>query len=245
MLPSLILAYLGLRSLKQEEQWQRQLVLGGLKVTLANAAHTIEEDVHRAVVQAFDSLTSETSLPVSVTPRQLHKFLAEHPLVEEVLVLDDRGRLLFPRTFRIQKPPAGVHTVISSPALRQQLIRGEEIEARGKYQDAIVEFTAGLNRCASTPERLAFLVRIARCRQKAGNLIGAEEAYRHVLTEDANRFLGEELPYGIVASLQLGQIQDQRGQSAEAFDILAQVYGAMVADFNRFERRQFQYYVTR
>jgi signal transduction histidine kinase len=245
MLPSLILAYLGLRYANQEEQWQKQLVLGGLKVTLANAAHKIEEDVHRAVLQVFDSLTSETSLPVSIAPQQLHKFLPEHALVEEVFVLDTRGRLLFPRTFRLQKAPAEVHTLTSSPVLRQQLIRGEEIEARGKYNDAIVEFTKGLNDCTSSQERLAFLVRIARCRHKAGDLVGAQQAYRRVLADDANQFLGEEVPYPVVASLQLAQIRGQRGEPAEAFDILARLYGNMVFEFHRFKQRQFEYYLAR
>lgn len=245
MLPSLILAYLGLRSLKQEEQWQEQLVLRGLKLTLAGTAQKVEADVDRTILQLLDSLTSETTLRVSSLPERLRKFILIHPLVEDVFVLDVGKRLLFPRTFRTQRPASSILDAGSSAPIRQRLIRGEEIEARGEFADAIDEFTAALNEYTSPRERLAILVRIARCRHKSGDLAGAQQDYRRVLAEDAHQFLGEELPYQIMASFQLAQILGQRGQPAQAFGSLARLYRNMLTEFQRFERSQFEFYLTK
>lgn len=243
MLPSLIMAYLGLRYIKQEEQWQEQLVVSNLKVTLSNAVHKIEEDVHQAVLQVFDSLTYETSLPTSIVPQQLHKFLTEHTFFKELFVMDNKGRLLFPRSFRLQK--ASGQIVMSSTLNKQRLIRGEESEARGKYNDAIDEYQTGLGDCTYTQEKLAFRIRIARCRYKTGDLAGAQHNYQLVLDEDANQFLGEELPYQFIASFQLAQIFDQLGQHSKAFHIIAQLYSNMLAEFQRFEQKQFNYYLSK
>jgi signal transduction histidine kinase/tetratricopeptide (TPR) repeat protein len=244
MLPSLIQVYLGLRYIKQEEQRQEQLVLRGLKVTLDGAAQKVEEDIHRALLQIFDSLTAKIYLPEAISAYQLHQFLSEHTLMEEVFVLDNKGRLLFPRTFRAQKESGTVQSVMSA-VTRPWLIRGEESEARGKYDDAVDKYTTGLDACTFTRARLAFLVRIARCRLKTGDLTGANQTYRRVLAEDKDQFFGEEVPYQFVASFQLAQILEKTGQPGEAFDILARLYRNMLNEFQLFAQNQFMYYLSK
>ncbi|MCJ7820083.1 MAG: tetratricopeptide repeat-containing sensor histidine kinase, partial [Bacteroidales bacterium] len=170
--------------------------------------------------------------------------MSENSLLEEVFVMDNKGRLLFPRSFSTQKEPAEVQSLLS-PVAGQRLIRGEESEARGKYDDAISSYTSGFNECTITRDKLAFLIRIARCRFKAGDLAGATQTYRRVLLEDADRFYGEEVPYQFIASIQLAQILDRNGQQEEAFDVLARLYGKMLTGFQRFEQNQFMYYLTK
>ncbi|TFH47635.1 MAG: HAMP domain-containing histidine kinase, partial [Bacteroidia bacterium] len=243
MLPSLIQAYLGLRYVRQEGQRQEQLVLQGLKGSLADAARKIEEDVPQLLLQTFDSLIVETSVSATVSPDKIHRFVSQNSLLEEVFVMDNKGGLLFPRSFSTQKKPAELQSLLS-PVAGQRLIHGEEYEARGKYDDAISNYTSGFNECKITRDKLAFLIRIARCRFKAGDLAGATQTYRRVLLEDADRFYGEEVPYQFIASIQLAQILDKNGQQKEAFDVLARLYGKMLAGFQRFEQNQFMYYLT-
>ena len=244
MLPSLFLAYLGLRYVRQEGQRQEQLMLQSLKGSLADAARKIEEDISQTLLQTFDSLIAETSVSATVSPDRIHRFVSENSLLEEVFVMDNKGRLLFPRSFSIQKKPAELQSLLS-PVAGQRLISGEESEARGKYDDAISNYTSGFKECTFAHEKLAFLIRIARCRLKAGDLVGAIQTYRRALVEDADRFYGEEVPYQFIASIQLAQILDRTGQQKEAFDVLARLYGKMLAGFHRFEQNQFMYYLTK
>ncbi|MBE0678138.1 MAG: hypothetical protein IH592_05185, partial [Bacteroidales bacterium] len=244
MLPSLFLAYLGLRYVRQEGQRQEQLMLQSLKGSLADATRKTETNIQQIVVQVFDSLMAETSVSATVSPDKLHRFVSENSLLEEVFVMDNKGRLLFPRSFSTQKEPAEVQSLLS-PVVGQRLIRGEESEARGKYDDAISSYTSGFNECTITRDKLAFLIRIARCRFKAGDLAGATQTYRRVLLEDADRFYGEEVPYQFIASIQLAQILDRNGQQEEAFDVLARLYGKMLDGFQRFEQNQFMYYLIK
>jgi signal transduction histidine kinase len=240
MLPSLIQAYLGLRYVKQEEQRQEQLVMNGLKGTLAAAARRTEECVHLSVLRALDSLRILTSLPEAAHAHKLQQIAKGNPLLDEVIILDCFGKLRYPRTFCVQKMPGLFQPVL--PAARLSLVRGEEYEARGRHQDAIDEYSKGLAGCVSTSERHAFLIRIARCRQKTGDIAGAEKAYKLILEEAQIQFNGEGIPYPIISSLQLASILDKDGRYIEAFSILTGLYQNMLDQFQQFSEKQFLFY---
>jgi two-component system phosphate regulon sensor histidine kinase PhoR len=241
-LPSLIMAYLGLRYIRQEEQWQEQLVVNNLKVTLLSAKDKIEKLIDDTVIQILDSLSYHTSLPNIILPIRLHSYLSKNPFLDEIFILDNNGRLLFPRNFLRYKPTGKI--IFSSEQLEQKLILGEESEARENYIDAIGEYSAGFIICSSTHEKLAFLIRIARCYFKMGNLDEAEKKYRQVIMDDANRFFSEELPYQFIASLQLAKIYNRQDQHQKAFGILLQLYSNMLNEIQRFEQKQFKYYIS-
>ena len=243
MLPSLILAYLGLRYIKQEQQRQEQLMMQGLKSTLAGFARETESLINRNLVRKFDSLIANTSILTSVSPSEIYHFLDENPVLEEVFVLGKNGAILFPRTFRIQKEPEQNLPSLSAAA-RALLISGEEAEVKGKFDNAIADYESGLDKCQYPGERLAFLVRIARCQNKNGDLKEAIRTYRKVLTEDNDRFYGEGVPYQFIASLQLARIFDNAKQPVEAFNVLVHLYEKMISDFNRFDKQQFMYYLN-
>lgn len=243
MLPSLILAYMGLRYIKQEQQRQEQLLLQGLKSTLAGFARETEALIHQNLLQEFDLLIGGTSIFNSISPAKINHFLSENPLLEEVFVLDKNGILLFPRSFRIQKEPEQNLPSLSTAA-REWLISGEESEVLGKYVDAISNYTLGSNNCQYQQEKLAFLIRIARCHLKAGDLAEATYTYRKVLTDDKDRFYGEGVPYQFIATLQLTKIFDEMRQPDEAFNVVVRLYEKMISDFQKFDKQQFMYYLT-
>ena len=245
MLPSLILAYLGLRYIRQEEQWQGQLVVQNLEVALSNAARTVDEELRLHVREAFVSLTSHTALPTLINPLQLHTFSRDHALVEEVLLLDQQGGLLFPRSYRSQSRPVTDGTALGSPTLTEHLVRGEEFEARGNYREALEEFEEGLVRSKTGKTRLAFRIRIARCLYATGSLDAAQDAYRQVVVEDGNHFWGEALPYRLIARFRLAEISKQQGKPEEECEYLLELYGEIVRHFDRFEQPQYEYHLAR
>jgi signal transduction histidine kinase len=243
MLPSIVQAYLGLRYVKQEQQRQEQLILRGMKSTLSITAKKIEENVEMAISHAFDSLISETSLSSNISPFELNRFLSGQKLLKKIFVIDHKGQLLYPRTFLPQNEKGTVYPVISDKS-RPQLISGEEYEAQGNYNEALSKYSKGLDESKYTREKMAFLVRIARCYFKTGQLMKAEKTYRRVLTEDNNRFYGEEIPYQLVATFQLVRILDEKERSDEAFDILVDLYENMLQFFQHFTETQFLYYLA-
>lgn len=244
MLPSLILAYLGLTYLRQVQERQEQLVVQGLKSTLGSMARKIETETHATVLHNFDSIIVIASGSDAGMPWKIHRLVSENPLFDEVFVIDRRGSLIYPRSFPKNKERVTIQSILA-PATLQYLTRGEEAEANGNIEDAVNNYTEGIKECISQRERLAFMIRIGRCYNKTGETDRAIETYHSVIYEDADTFVGEEVPYQFVASLQLASILEKAGNYKEAFNALAQLYGKMLNGFNRFDRQQFLYYLDR
>jgi signal transduction histidine kinase len=244
MLPSLILSSLGLRYIRQEEQRQEQILLRGLQGTLAGIARKTEEDLLDTITQSFESLFAETHIIEGIEPIRIYHYLAVHSLIDQVFVMDQKGQLLFPRSFRDQTGTKDILRELPK-VTGQWIIRGEESEAQGNYEEAINYFKSGLNDSKTAKGKLALLIRIARCQVKAGNTDGAIQTYRKVLIEDADRFMGEDVPYQIIATFQLARILDNQGNQKETFDLLFSLYGRMLDGFQRFGQQQYQYYLAR
>lgn len=244
MFPCLILAYLGLTYIKQLQIKQEQLVVQGLKSTLGTIAEKIEAEIHSDLLNTLDSINVIASASDAAMPWRLHAFLSENLLLNELFVIDRRGTILYPRTFPNRKPLLTIQSVMS-PAAGQWLTRGEEAEAEGNFDKAIIYYTNGIEEYATTQERLAFMIRIARCCNKSGETDRAIQTYRRVINDDANRFLGEEVPYQFVAALQLANILAKTGNRPEAFFVLSSLYGKMLNEFNHFDQNQFTYYLGR
>ena len=241
MLPSLIQAYLGLRYLKQEEQRQEQLVLRSLRVTLADAARQMEEDIHDSLVEVFDSLYTAASASDPFSAESVHQFIADNQVLNNVFILDIKGNLLYPRTFRENLRQSGSGLNLPERA-RTLLVKGEESEARGEYEGAIRNYETGLNMTATTQSRLMFLVRIARCQLKNNAIREAIDTYQQVIREDSHYFYGEEIPFQVIASFQLARIYDRTGKPGEATGTLIRLYEQMLSNFNRFPAKQYYFY---
>lgn len=244
MLPSLILAYLGLTYLRQIQKRQEQLVVQGLKGTLGNMARKIEKETHEAVLHNFDTIIAIASGFDNEMPWKIHHLISHNPLLDELFLIDRNGNLLYPRTFPVSKERVTINSILPATTW-QYLTRGEEAEANGNFEDAVNYYTNGIEECRTSRERLAFMIRIARCLNKTGETDRAIRIYRNVIYEDADRFFGETVPYQFVASLQIARIMVNIGNYGEAFHGLSQLYGKMLDEFYRFDRQQFMYYLDR
>jgi signal transduction histidine kinase len=244
MIPSMVLAYFGLRYIRQEDQRQRQIVINGLQVTLRATARQTEQEVNRVLSETFSRLIVDASLPDTIEPLRIHRLLAGSPLLDEVFVLDQEGRLLFPRAFMTPDRPDSQEN-LALMDIRPWVERGEQSEARQEFSDALNTYAEGLSRCTGDRHKMAFLARMARCRLKTGQISQASRAYRQVLVLDHGRFLGEEVPYSFLAAFQLAGILDRSNRPEEAFDLLANLQEDMLASMQLIEEQQFKFYLAK
>ena len=244
MLPSLVMAYLGLRYIRQEEQRQEQIVMRGLQVTLADISGKAEEFINEHVSRIFESLDTSVLSAKRPDPEKIYGFAEENPLAEEVFLLDQNRQIVFPRSFQNKAESNNLQKKLSLE-LWQYIISGERSEAAGNCEEANGYYVAGSNKCRNSRENLSFLIRIARCQFKTGNFEKAFRLYRKVLNDDAGHFYGEEVPYPIIATFQLVNILDKKENHKGAFDVLFDLYGKMLTSFQLFGEQQFQYYLEK
>lgn len=243
MLPCLFLSYVGLKSIKQEKQWQQQLVLQNLKSSLALTLHRIEATAEDQIRSSFNSFPLPL-LPLSpASIRSLRRFSQEGFLVDYVFLLDKEMRLFYPRTFRDYSGLEFSIRTSSKIKENEQLRKGESLEAQGQLDDALKEYQQGLSDKLPPFERMAITMRIARCQFKKNDFQSARTTYLKVIAEDRKNFYGEEIPYILIAYSQLLGISEKMESARSGAQLLTDFYAMLLEHFVEFDQAQFNFYL--
>ena len=161
--------------------------------------------------------------------------------MQGVFFLDKNCRVVFPKSFRDE----GVDDMKDRSALRLQeseyLRAGDLLEVQGKLDEALAEYQRGFSSRLSKPLQAAFLSRIARCQFKKTDYKNARRTYQRIINEDHNQFYGEEMPYVLVAHLQLLEIAEKNGSSLAMGNELLDFYQMLVEQFDKCERAQYEF----
>ncbi len=244
MFPCVFLGYLGLKSIKQEKQWQQQLVLENLKSSLSLAIDHIESSLDDQVRASFGALPPPpSSEPTPVYVSSLRRFCAQSSLVERVFLLDSDLRVIFPRSFRGQKVAELSNRGNVQLPQSEHLHNGDLLEPQGRLDEALIEYQRGLSAKISRFEQAAFLSRIGRCEFKKNNIDNARKTYQKIIEQDQNQFYGERIPYVLVAHLQLLEIAESTNDRPAIGRQLLELYRKLVEHFDKIERAQFSFYL--
>ncbi|MBM2846875.1 MAG: hypothetical protein HW407_2187, partial [Bacteroidetes bacterium] len=242
LIPCVFLGYLGLKSIKQEKQWQQQLVLENLKRSLSLAVDHIESslDDDDQIRASFRQLSPPRQLTASHVT-SLRTFSTQSSLVQGVFFLDNNVRVVFPKTFR----DVDVDEMKDRSTLRLQeseyLRAGDLFEVQGKLDEALTEYQRGFSSRLSKPLQAAFLSRIARCQFKKTDYGNARRTYQRIINEDHNQFYGEGMPYVLVAHLQLLEIAEKESPSLATSNQLLDFYGMLVGRSDKLEHAQYSF----
>ena len=243
LFPCLFLGYLGLKSIKQEKQWQQQLVLENLKRSLSLAVDQVESSLDDQIRASFRQLSPPRQLTASHIAA-LRTLSTHSSLVQGVFFLDNNVGVVFPKTFR----DVDVDEMKDRSTLRLQeseyLRAGDLFEVQGKLDEALTEYQRGFSSRLSKPLQSAFLSRIARCQFKKTDYENARKTYQRIIDEDHNQFDGEGMPYVLVAHLQLLEIAEKNGSSLVTGNQLLDFYKMLVVQFDKCERAQYAFFLN-
>ncbi|MDP2885355.1 MAG: ATP-binding protein [Ignavibacteria bacterium] len=243
LIPCVFLGYLGLKSIKQEKQWQQQLVVENLKRSLSLAVDHIESSLDDQIRASFRQLSPPRQLTASHST-SLRNFGTQSSLVQGVFFLDNNVRVVFPKTFR----DVDADEMKGQSTLRLQesanLRAGDLFEVQGKLDEALTEYQRGFSSRLSKPLQAAFLSRIARCQFKKTEYGNARKTYQRIIDEDHNQFYGEGMPYVLVARLQLLEMAEKNGSSLATGNELLEFYRMLVVQFDKCERAQYGFFLN-
>lgn len=240
LFPCLYLGYLGLKSIKQEKQWQQQLVRENLDRSLSLTIDQIEsvlDDQIRATLRQISPPPNLTAAYIN----SLRHLKMQSSLVHDVFLFDKELHLVFPKTFRNEegsqiKNLSGLRTQEN-----EQLRAGELLEVLGKLDEAINEYQKGLSSRPSASVHAALLSRIARCQFKKSDYENALKTYMRIIDEDKNQFYGEGMPYVLVAHLQLLELAETKRLSLDVRNQLIDFYGLLVEQSDKLEQAQYDF----
>ncbi len=240
LFPCLYLGYLGLKSIKQEKQWQQQLVRENLERSLSLTIDQIESAFDDQIRASLRQLSPPPKLTLDYIT-SLRNLKTQSSLVHDVFLLDKEKRLVFPKTFRNGEGAEIKNTSTLRLQENENLRAGDLLEVLGKFDDALNEYQKGFSSRLSESVKAALLSRIARCQFKKGDYENARKTYQKIIVEDNNQFYGEGMPYVLVAHLQLLEIAETKNLSLDVSNQLLDFYMMLVEHADKLEHAQYSF----
>ena len=240
LFPCLYLGYLGLKSIKQEKQWQQQLVRENLERSLSLTIDQIESKLDDQIRASLRQISPPSNLTEAYI-NSLRNLKTQSSLVHDVFLFDKELRLVFPKTFRNEEGSQIKNLNTLRPQENEHLHAGEHLEVLGKLEEALVEYQKGFSSTLSKSVHAALLSRIARCQFKKGDYENARRTYQMIIDEDKNQFYGEGMPYVLVAHLQLIEIAETKRLSLDVRSQLLNFYRLLVEQSDKLEQAQYSF----
>ena len=241
LLPGVVLAVLGLRTLRQERQLADQQIRESLEAAAARTGADLEREFRRwqdAVQAIADGTTGDpNSWPQSIQ----HAVAAPGGAV---LVTLSGGQLqAYPPEQLLYWPSLEEeHREIAGPS-SSAFARAEILELRQKdYPGAISLYTELLG--SATPRlRPFYLHRLARSYRKAGGRDAALKAYRELAQHDSVSI--GTLPADLIAKYEICSLLAELGGSTEVAKSASGLYQDLIQSKWRIEKAPFYYYSER
>ena len=240
LLPSLVLSYIGLQSIRQEQNRQEEIYLRNLEQSLSIAVTRVESDVEDRLQAVMNHLPVYELMTGSAFYPQVRRVIHQSPIVADVFLLDQNFRVFYPRRYL----PDQVVSQQLSYRERPTYLQATAFEARGMLEEAIAEYRKGLQGSGSVVETMALMNGIARCQLKMQNLPEARRSYREIIALDQGRFLGGEVPFVLMAYYQLADIEAALGSPGAALNTMLDFYGLLSDNFHRLRSAQHAYYIS-
>ena len=240
LIPCLYLGYLGLKSIKQEKQWQQQLVRENLEKSLSLTIDQIETAFDDNIRMSLQKLSPPPKLTTDYIT-SIRDWETQSSLLQNIFLLDTELRLVFPKTFR----NFGNAEIKNSSMLQIQendnIHAGELLEDSGKLDDALNEYQKAFSSKLTESVKEALLSRIARCQFKKRDYDNARKTYQRIIKEDNDQFYGEGIPYVLVAHLQLLEIAKAKNMFLDLNTQLLDFYKTLVENFDKLEKAQYNF----
>jgi len=240
LFPSLILSYIGLHSVRQEQIRQESAYLQALEHSLALAASRVESEVEDRLQTILNNLPVYGMVPGGSFMLQLRSVVNHSPLVEEVFLLDRDARILYPRKF----PDRQTGWQQLSEQDQYYFSLGVAYEARDMPEEAIRQYRMGLGAAGCDLGTMTLINAIARCHLKLNQYRQARSNFREVINLDRGRFLGGEVPFVLLAYHQLCGIESSMNSPAEALDLRLDFFEFLVNNFQYLQKAQHDFYIS-
>lgn len=240
LFPCLFLGYIGLKSIKQEKQWQQQLVRENLERTLTLTIDQIESAYNDQILASLHQLSPPIQLTTNYI-NSIRKMKKQSSLVQDIFLLNKELEVVFPKTFRDVDRNELVNKSELELLENEYLRTGENLEAAGKLDEALNEYQKGLSTKLSESVHAALLFRIARSQFNKGDYTNAVKSYQKIIDEDHYQFYGEEMPYVLIAYLNLIEIAETKNQSLDLNTRALEFYRRLVDNSDKLEHAQYSF----
>jgi signal transduction histidine kinase len=236
-LPGVYIGYVGLRSLVQEQELQRGVLVQSLGRTLEFEIDNLERNLEHTEEGAARGLVTSKS-PLHLTA--LANFAASHSWIEEVFVFDSLLNLRGPLPFASQR------LLARTPLFREESVQGKsatatQFELQGDYNAAFSAYQQLLREDLSLKSKIVLNTYLARAAAAIGNQEVARTAYGAIIQADSTFTITEPIPYAAFAWLEIVADLVKQKKANEALQKSIQFYQRLLEFYSHFSSDQHRY----
>lgn len=240
-LPGAYIGYVGLRSLGQEQELQRGVLVQSLKRTLDFEIEKLErklEQSEEGVARSLVASRSRLHLPA------LADFAAPYPWIEEIFVFDSLLNLRGPPPF------ASPRAMGSTPFIREQPVRDNvaaaaQLESQGDYKAAFSSYQKLLREDLSRITRIVLNTYLARAASTTGDQGAARRAYISIIQVDSMFTVAQPIPYAAFAWVEIAEDLVRQKKINEALEKYCQFYQRLLDFYPHFSPDQHRYFLEK
>jgi len=242
-LPSLLLGYLAFRGIQNDIA-----LLGKERLNEHNKiAQQIAESINAkisAVEGAFlDSIANlETPQWDSAVLSSLERLKGEHLLVEEIFLFENAERIQLPLAKLLFLAGGSTESLPAQP-LPSALLDGQQYEFQQKrYQEALSSYQQVFAQVSNDLVKTEALRAIARVQKKSNLFPDAIKSYKAIAQDYGDIRLGNGMPSGLVAQLELGDLFRAIDDAGSAVETFIRLYRELIHGRWTLEKSQYEFF---
>lgn len=240
-LPGVYIGYVGLRSLVQEQELQRGILVQSLERTLEFEIDKLERKLEQSEEGVARSLVASKS---SLHLPALANFAASHTWIEEVFVFDSLLNLRGPLPFA-SKRFLGWTPLIREKSFRDKVDAAARFELQGDYNAAFSSYQQLLREDLSLKSKIVLNTYLARAAAAIGNQEVARRAYTAIIQADSTFTTTQPIPYAAFAWLEIVEDLVRQKKTNEALQKSLQFYQRLLEFYSHFSSDQHRYFLQK
>jgi signal transduction histidine kinase/tetratricopeptide (TPR) repeat protein len=240
-LPGVYIGYVGLRSLVQEQELQRGVLVQSLRRTLEFEIDKLERKLEQSEADVAGNLVASKS-PLDLPA--LAKFAASHPWIEEVFVFDSLLNLRGPLPFASKRPPGWTPLIREEP-LRNRVAAAARFEVQGNYNAAFSSYQELLREDLSPKSKIVLNTYLARAAAAIGDQEVARRVYDAIIQADSTFTTTQPIPYAAFAWLEIVEDLVRQKKTNEAVQKSLQFYQRLLEFYSHFSSDQHRYFLQK
>lgn len=249
VLPSLLLGYFAFRGIQNDRALLEKERLEETRQAADRVVEAVDDEMTAAETGLLKTAAALPQTPTVDTMAALRGLAASSPLIEQIFYLQDLQDIHFPVATLLYVPD-GRRQGNAAPIPRSgesfRVQAAERLEFRDKnYPRALAAYRQALERASDPSFKGLILNAIARVQKKSGLERDALATYGDIAREHSEVVIPEGLPLGPSASLEIGVLSRELGDSGRSLQACVELYRSLVRGKWNLEKPEFDLFVGR
>lgn len=242
-LPSLLLGYLAFRGIQNDIALLEKERLNEHNKIAQQIAESINAKISAVEGAFLDSIANlETPQWDSAVLRSLEQLKGEHLLVEEIFLFENAERIQLPLAKLLFLAGGSTESLPAQP-LPSALLDGQQYEFQQKhYQEALSSYQQVFAQVSNDLVKTEALHAIARVQKKSNLFPDAIKSYKAIAQDYGDIRLGNGMPSGLVAQLELGDLFRAIDDTGSAVETFIRLYRELIHGRWTLEKSQYEFF---